>query len=204
LGIVGFRGHSIPEDVVFLEAVLNDIGWECIMDVGLVAAMITCVDGNPLPKVLLDRWDEWAAQTSKTSEGKIGGSKATRQWTAVVALRSWNLLHVDLMLPEIMRNQGLSNTIGIQCSIFPACCGISVYFTPVAVPARRSIVSLSGSKSVRLRLEIFKGYYTIVPAFSVSANPEQFVLDISRSFLLQAKDLTLKLLPLRKSLGRIA
>ena len=125
------------------------------MDIGLVAAMITSVDRNPLPKVLFDCWDEWAAQTSKTSKGKIGGSKAPGQWTTVVALRSWNLLHVDFMLPEIMRNQSLSNTVGIQCGIFPVCSGISVHFTPVAVPARRSIVILSRSKLVRLRLETF-------------------------------------------------
>lgn len=74
-------------------------------------------------------------------EGVIGGLKGAGQWGDVVVIRSVDALLVDLLLPEVVSDEGLVDAVGGQGGIVPGCGVVAVKFGPVALYWREIIVS---------------------------------------------------------------
>jgi hypothetical protein len=74
-------------------------------------------------------------------EGVIGGLEGTSQRGDVVVIRSVDALLVDLLLPEVVSDEGLVDAISGQGGIVPGCGVVAVKFGPVALYWREIMIS---------------------------------------------------------------
>jgi hypothetical protein len=185
-----FSCDAVPELVIFRKAWLDLEGWIRVLNISFVAAMIASVDADAFSQIFLDGGGEWLLPWEiQARESKLSGCKTPGQGADVVRIRRGDFLHRDLMGPEVVGNLRLVHAVGGQMRIHPAGGRIAVQFGPVAVPGGSAIVGFSG----------------IVPALAVATQEKKLILDILAAFLVQAKDLTSKLLPLgQTATARIA
>jgi hypothetical protein len=198
LRIVRLRRDAVPELIVLGEAGFEIPGWEEVVDVRLCAAMVTSssmsafglmncmldvpsMNGDALSQQLLDRRQERIVlRQAQTIECQISSPQAACEWRNIVRLRVRNLLHSNLMLPEVVRNKRLIDTVGRQVGVVPLCCGVAVDLGPVTVPARCAVICLR----------------RVVVAFAVPSCKQDLVHCIQRCVGVEPVHLSLELLPL--------
>lgn len=119
----GLSGNAVPELVVLGETALDAPGGEQVLDVGLAAAVVAGVDADALAEKLLDQRLEGGSAVGQVQavEGVVGGLEGAGQWGDVVVVWSVDALLVDLLLPEVVGDEGLVDAVGGQGGIVPGC-----------------------------------------------------------------------------------
>lgn len=151
------------------------------MDIRLVVATIASVLGDTFPQLFLDGGKEGVLRRQrKAGEGQISRGEATRERGHIVALRCADLLGFNARQPEFVGHQSLGDAVVGQFGVSPGCCSVADKKGPVTVPGGSTIVGLGG----------------VVPAFTVSAQEQDFVVNVLGGVGVERVDQNGKSLPL--------
>ncbi len=157
--------------------------WDMDALTGARAAVIARMDRDALTEKLTNGGHEGVIlRELQTSESVVGGLETTREWRSVVRLRVRDLLHRNLVGPEVVRNQRLLDTVWGQVGVEPLISRVAVEFRPIAVPCWRAVV--------RLR--------RVVHSLAVPAHEQHLVRRVQRRGRVQCVDLGFEFLPLRE------
>lgn len=208
LGRAALAADAVPEPIALGEARLDAVGREGPLDGGLVAAAVARVDGDVLAQLLqhdgrvLGRGVR--RRPAQPVKRRLDGLQAARERADVEEVRRVDLLLVDLLLPEVVRDLGLSDAVDRQLGVRPGRCSVAVQFGPVALRYYHyySPFFSPPKETHTRRLSYIPGWSTvealrrIVPAFSVSSHEENLVLDLARRVPVEPDHLLVEPLPL--------
>lgn len=138
LGGAGLLGDAVPQLVVLRETVLDAPGREQVLDVGLAVAVVAGVDADALAQEFLDHGLErgGAVGQLQAGEGVVGGLEGTGQRGDIVVVWGVDALLLDLLLPEVVRDEGLVDAVGGQGGVGPGGGAVAVELGPVALNLR--------------------------------------------------------------------
>lgn len=153
-------------------------GWEEGFDVCCISTVIASVRADAFSDVLFDRRNK-VVQT-QAIESEVCSLEAAGQGGHVERLGGLNLLSGNLVGPESVGFEGLSNAVGREVGVLPAVGAVAGLLAPVTVPGGCAVVSLS----------------SVVVAFAVTSNEKEFVGSVSGGIAVEVLQESVEALPL--------